>query len=469
MSQISRTATPTLGTPESGAHVVATTARCVGDTFLAGLSVMLVANVLQRVVGLLRNLGFCHFLSDAELGQWSLANSFFVLAAPLAVLGLPGSFGKFVEIYRRQGALGSYLRSLTMVSACGLLALCVAMLVAPQWFAWAVFNDAESAEQIAWLIATLAAVTIFNFVNELMSALRQVRVVSAMQFINSAGFALFGILGLMWARSWSSLLPSYTLACLVATLPGMWVLRHSHGQELKASAPIADMWSRVIPFAITLWCMNLLTNMFDVCDRALLLHLTPGDAAQGQALIGQYHCGRIIPALLISVASLLSGILLPYLSADFEAGNSERLRTRLQQVLQTVAIVFSVTAVAAIVASPLLFEVLFSGRYEEARSILPLALLQCIWMSLFYLAQTYLFCLERGKQVALIIFSGLVLNAALNYPLILAFGLAGSVAATAVASGAILAVLLWRIGREGRPLGWRTAAICFAPAVLLLF
>ncbi len=46
-----------------------------------GLSVMLVANVLQRVIGLLRNLGFCHFLSDADLGQWSLANSFFVIGA----------------------------------------------------------------------------------------------------------------------------------------------------------------------------------------------------------------------------------------------------------------------------------------------------------------------------------------------------------------------------------------------------
>lgn len=430
---------------------------------------MLVVNVLQRAVGLLRNLGFCHFLSDAELGQWSLANSFFVLAAPLAVLGLPGSLGKFVEIYRRQGALGSYLRSLTMVSACGLLGLCLAMLVAPQWFAWAVFNDATSSEDIAWLIATLAAVTIFNFVNELMSALRQVRVVSAMQFINSAGFALFGILGLLWAQRWSVLLPSYSIACLVATLPGLWVLRQAHGHELKANAPIAGMWSRIIPFAITLWCMNLLTNMFDVCDRALLLHLTPGDAAEGQSLIGQYHCGRIIPALLISVASLLSGILLPYLSADFEAGDRERLRKRLEQVLQAVAVVFSSAALVAILASPLLFDVLFSGRYEEAQHILPLALVQCIWMSLFYLAQTYLFCLERGKQVALIILGGLVLNAGLNYPLIIGFGLAGSVAATAIASAAILAVLLWRIGREGEPLGWRTAAICFAPAVLLLF
>ena len=441
--------------------------QTVGDRFLTGLSVMLVVNVLQRMVGLLRNLGFCGVLSDAELGQWALANSFFVLAAPLAVLGLPGSFGKFVEIYRRQGALGGYLRSLSALSGMGLVALSIGMCAAPQSFAWLVFNDVEAARHMGWLISTLAAVTIFNFVNELMSALRQVRVVSVMQFINSVAFAVLGMLGLVWTGSWSVLLPSYTLACLLALLPGLWVLRHSHSAELRDSSPVPGMWSRIVPFAITLWCMNLLTNLFDVCDRALLLHLTPGDVSIGQAVIGQYHCGRIIPNLLISVAALLSGILLPYLSADFESGDSARLRKRLQQVLQMVALMFTGAALVAVLASPLLFEFTFSGRYSDAQAILPLALMQGIWMSLFLLAQMYLFCIERGKQVAVILALGLVVNLLLNYPLIPIFGLAGSVGATALANGLILALVLWRIGREGQPLGWRTAIVCFAPIVLV--
>jgi O-antigen/teichoic acid export membrane protein len=429
---------------------------------------MLLANVLQRLVGLLRNLGFCRYLSDAELGQWAMANSFFVLAAPLAVLGLPGSFGKFVEIYRRQGALGNYLRALTLASGCGLAALATAMCLAPQSFAWLVFNDVQAAGCIGWIVATLAAVTVFNFVNELMSALRQVRVVSAMQFINSVGFALIAMAGLMWTQSWSVLLPSYTAACLLALLPGLWVLRQAHAQELRIAGPIDGMWQRIVPFAIALWCMNLLTNMFDVCDRTLLLHLTPGDAAHGQAVIGQYHCGRIIPNLLISVASLFSGILLPYLSADFESGDSQRLGKRLGQVLQIVALLFTVAAVVALAASSLLFDVTLGGRYAQAQRILPLALLQGIWMSLFLLAQTYLFCIERGKQVSLILALGLGLNLVLNVPMITHFGLAGSVAATALANGVILALVLWRIGREGQSLGWPTAISCFVPLGLVL-
>ncbi len=438
-----------------------------GDRFLLGLGVMLVANVVQRIVGLLRNLGFCHFLSDSELGQWSLANSFFVIAAPMAVLGLPGSLGKFVEIYRRQAALGTYLRQLTLISAIGLVAMATAMAVAPSQFAWLVFNNEDAARHIGWLLSTLAAVTIFNFVNELMSALRQVRVVSAMQFINSLSFAVLGTLGLMIEQSWSILLPCYTLSCIVAVFPGLWVLRCSHGKELAGSEPVPDMWSRVVPFAITLWIMNLLTNLFDVCDRALLVHLTE-DLTIGQSLIGQYHCGRLIPTLLISVAALLSGVLLPYMSADYESGNRELLARRMRQVLQVVALLFSCASLVAILASPLLFDWMLGGRYEEAKSIMPLALVQCVWMSLFYLAQTYLFCIEKGKHVAVILAIGLTLNACLNYLLIESFGLAGSVGATTIASGMMLVMLFWRISCEGIHLDRRTWLASIVPALVIL-
>ncbi len=213
--------------------------------------------------------------------------------------------------------------------------------------------------------------------------------------------------------------------------------------------------------------MNLLTNLFDVCDRALLLHLTP-DAEVGQSLIGQYHCGRLIPNLLISVASLLSGILLPYLSADFESGDTQRLTKRLRQIMLLVSTLFSCAGVMFLLASPLIFSWMLGGRYEEARHILPLALLQCIWMSLFMLAQTYLFCIEKGKHVAVILLLGLGLNALLNYPLIGLFGLAGSVAATTLASGVMFALVLHRLRREGQAMGWSTWLACFSPASLAL-
>lgn len=63
--------------------------RKSGDTFATGVMVMLLLNLVQRLIGLLRGLGFCHFLSDVELGQWALVNSFLMIGVPIAVLGLP--------------------------------------------------------------------------------------------------------------------------------------------------------------------------------------------------------------------------------------------------------------------------------------------------------------------------------------------------------------------------------------------
>ncbi len=136
--------------------------QTAGDRFLTGLSVMLVANLLQRVIGLLRNLGFCHFLSDAELGHWSLANSFFVIAAPIAVLGCRVRSASSWKSFAAREPLGTYLRSLTLVSTCGLVTLSIIMATMPEQFAWLVFNDASEAREMFWLISTLAAVTAFT-------------------------------------------------------------------------------------------------------------------------------------------------------------------------------------------------------------------------------------------------------------------------------------------------------------------
>ena len=78
------------------------------------------------------------------------------------------------------------------------------------------------------------------------------------------------------------------------------------------------MWTRILPFAAALWCSNLIGNLFDLSDRYMLLHLTAAGEASGQALVGQFYCGRILPNLLLSLGMMLGGVLLPYLSCDWE-------------------------------------------------------------------------------------------------------------------------------------------------------
>lgn len=445
------------------------------QSFAMGVVVMMFFNVAQRLIGLGRNFGFCQFLSDAELGHWALANSFFLIAAPFAVLGLPGSFGKFVEHFRARGCLGDYVWRILAGSAIGMLLLVMAMLSFPETFAWTIYGEsfAEGWQAglglIAWTAWTFLTVTAFNIVYELAVAMRLIRTASLMQFLQSAGFALLGITVLAWQRSWVLLLPAYAVACLIAIVPGVYSIYYQSQGVLKPTKTLSHrmMWARILPFAAALWLTNLLTNSFELVDRYMLLHFCKGGEEVGQALVGQFYCGRILPNLLLSLALMMSGMLLPYLSADWESQRRDRIADRMRQVLASVSLAFSAISIGALLFAPVLFQYVLRGRYSEAHEILAIALSQCTWSSLSLLASTYLLCAEKGKQASLVLAFGVVINVGLNVPLIQSMGLYGSLLATWLANGIVLSLTLWRINAEGCKVGWKTLLLCLAPALII--
>ncbi|MEZ6136686.1 MAG: lipopolysaccharide biosynthesis protein [Pirellulaceae bacterium] len=459
---------------------VLTRARPTGDVFAVGVLVMLALSVVQRLIGLFRGIGFCHFLSDIELGHWALANSFFVIGVPIAVLGLPGSFGKFTEYYRVRNRLGEYLLRVVCVSLVGLVATCGLILCFPSNFSWLILGEENPYYLIVWCVAALISVATFSFINELAGSLRQVRVVSLMQFTQSFTFAVIGVWMIAHHHTWTVLLPCFAIASLVGSLPGVWVIHTQHRDEFQFSRthqPVFDtsgqvtvvqtVWSRILPYAATVWLMNFLGNMFEISDRYMLLHFSPGGQQVGQALVGQYHAGYILPNLLTSLALMLSGILLPYLSADWEAGRQDLIAAKLRQMLQATSIGFLVLAIGALAVAPWLYGFGFGGRYGLAERVLPIALIQATWVSLFFMSQTYMLCAERGKQLALLLIVGLCINLMLNALLIPRFGLLGAVIATSSANLLALLAVLWRISQRQGQLGYGTVILCLAPLSLL--
>ena len=70
------------------------------DSLTTGVAYLMAITVIQRGIGFVRTALFCRLLPEHELGQWSLALSFLMLCAPLTMLGITGSFGRYVEHYR---------------------------------------------------------------------------------------------------------------------------------------------------------------------------------------------------------------------------------------------------------------------------------------------------------------------------------------------------------------------------------
>ncbi|MCU0709541.1 MAG: hypothetical protein MUF23_14730, partial [Pirellula sp.] len=431
---------------------------------------MLVINLLQRAIGFARNFALCYFLAETQLGLWGLASSFFVLAAPLAVLGLPGTFGRFVESYRGRGQLMRFLTFCMSIAIAGYIILSVCLICFHSASGLAIFGDSQSRWDMALIASALGCIILFNAATELTSGLRQPKAVSSMHAVNSMAFTVLSLLGLWWIRDWRVLVVAFGVSALLGLLPVIPIIRHPSlwVRKIGSDLSVAEIARRVLPFAVSVWVINLVLNSFDIVDRYLLLHLASNDgsAEMGQALVGQLHSGKLIPTLLANLAVMLGGIVLPYLVVDWEQGRIERVVSSMRTNIKLGTLFFFGLSLGAMVASPFLFGWVLRGRYADGLAILPMALVACCWMAVATFLNNYFWCAERGRLLGVLTTAALLLNAALCVWLIPSMGLHGALMANVIATGFLVAITAWTLERLEITLGWPTYFIASVPIVL---
>ena len=443
----------------------------VSDSITTGLVFALLLTVGQRVIGFGRGILFCHFMTDQELGQWSMVWSYLMLMAPLAVLGLPGCFGKYSEYYRQRGQLKSFVGRIAIISfvMTGMLATAVFMM--PEKFCWILFRDTENVQLVRWISVALLFVGASNFLSTLMESLRQVRVVTLMRFITGVSFAGVGVLLLACFEAKSSAATAgFAIACMLGSIPAFWVLWHCRDSFNNDGDTLSHrgMWKRIAPFAAWLWVSNMATNLFEVSDRYMLIHWSSGTAEVAQASVGQYHSGRVVPLLLVGVAAMLAGVLLPYLSESWEKGRKDLAAKQLNWAIKLIAICFTVGSVVLLLMAPILFDWILEGRYNDGLAVLPMTLVYCIWFGLHTIGQDYLWVAEKGKWATFATGLGLCVNLVLNMVLIPIIGLQGAVLATATGNLLIVVLLFCLNHRLGCKTDLGIWLCAFIPMILLL-
>lgn len=443
--------------------------RLQPDSLAASVAILLIANLVQRSVGFARGVMFCRWLTPDELGTWDMAYSFLLLAAPVVVLGLPGSFGRYLERFRQRGQLRTFLRRATIWTA-SLTATAVALLIlaAPQC-SELIFGSSDQRTLVILLAVSLVAVILHHFLEALFAALRKFSIVSTMHFCQSLTFAAISLSLLLWWRpAAESIIIGYGLACLVSAVGALLWKGRAIAEEAVPGDAIShrEFWQPLVRFAVWVWVTNLFCHLFAVIDRYMLVHWSGLENAAALALVGHYHASRIIPLLLLSVTTLLAGAVMPYLSHDWETGERQRVSDRLNLVLKLTSLMMLAAGVVVLWAAPLLFHVAFEGRYDEGLAVQPWTLAYCAWYGLLLVAQNYLWCAERAKLSVIPLAAGLAVNMALNCVLIPAWGLMGAVVAITVATGLALAVLCWINLRAGMQLQPGMIWLSLAPAAL---
>lgn len=424
------------------------------DSLADSVLILLALTVVQRLVGFCRAVLFCRWMDPEALGQWDMAFSFLLMAAPLSVLTLSSSFRRYVEHYRQRSQLRMLLRrTATFYGLCGLVAIAV-LWTGRRWFSLLVFGTADHESLMALMIVSLVAVLVHHFFIDLMTALRNVRLISSLQVVQSVLFAVLGIgLLLFWRPTAASVVTAYAIATAVVSLIAMvWLARSWKAFPQQGVPPShRQLWNKLLPFVGWIWVASFMGNLFTKADRYMIIHFSslPPDDALG--LVGQYHSSRVVPLLLVSVAAMLGTVITPHLSRDWEAGRKQRVSARLNLYLKLTCFGLTAVAVSVLFVAPVMFSVAFEGKFNQGLAVLPWTLIYCIWFGVNSIAHNYLWCAEKTRLASLSLLAGLVLNVGLNLLLLPRFGLLGAVLATCVAN--LIALLL--IAAFNHRLGFR--------------
>jgi O-antigen/teichoic acid export membrane protein len=441
------------------------------DTLADSVVILLTLTVVQRLIGFGRAILFCRWLPPEQLGQWDMAFSFLMLAAPLSMLALSSSFGRYLEHYRGRGHVRTLLRRTSLAVLCSGAAASAIIFLGRPWFSQLIFGTPDQTTLVALMAAALFAVVVAHYFLDLLTALRYVRMLALVQLLNSVAFAVLGV-GLLfgWQQTAESVVIAYGGACCLSAVWVVWRLRPTW-----RALPVPDemlrrraFWGKILPYVAWISLGSLLANMFEIADRYMIIHFSRVnvDAAEALSLVGQYHSSRVVPLLMVSIALMLGGIIIPHLSHDWEQGRRDRVRMRLNLFLKMLSYALSAAAAVVLLAAPLLFERAFEGKFDEGLTVLPLTLTYCIWFGITIVSQNYLLCAEKARLGSLALLVGLVVNVILNLILLPLYGLIGAVLATTVANFVALVLL----ATFNRLLGFRldrvTWVILLSPILL---
>jgi O-antigen/teichoic acid export membrane protein len=438
------------------------------DTLAVSVTILLVANIIQRSIGFGRSLLLCRWLSREELGTWDMAYSFLLLAAPVIVLGLPGSFGRFLERFRQRGQLRTFLRWATIGSATLMAIGCGVIALAAPTFSRAIFDNSNDSKLVILLAASLAAVILHHFLEALFSAFRKFSIVSTMHFCQSISFAAISlVLAWSWRPAAESIIIGYGAACLVSVI-GILVWK---GRALLAEVPPdtgipSHELGPVIRFAFWVWLINLFCHLFGIVDRYMLLHYSGLDNDAALGLLGDYHASRVIPILFLSVADLLGGAVMPYLSHDWERGLRQQVSDLVNAILKITSLVMLAGGVVVLWIAPFIFHMAFAGKLDNGLAVMPWTMTYCVWYSLLLVAQNYAWCAEKARHAILPLIAGLMINVLIDLALIPTWGLRGAVVGTTVSTGLAIAVLYWINWLAGMQLHRGMVLFTIAPAAL---
>ena len=155
---------------------------------------------------------------------------------------------------------------------------------------------------------------------------------------------------------------------------------------------------------------------------------------EGYAQTGFYTAAYQIGAIMLLFSRSVNQAWTPMLFEQIKRKNY----TQINRFTTLLLFVFSTVGIAIYLLSDILFKYLVNPSYYSAKAYFPLLLLGFVLQSFYFLYSGFIFYAKRTKSLAIITFSGAIINLSLNYILIQQMGVMGVAYATVITWGVFL-------------------------------
>ncbi|MCA1777853.1 MAG: polysaccharide biosynthesis C-terminal domain-containing protein, partial [Xanthomonadaceae bacterium] len=251
---------------------------------------------------------------------------------------------------------------------------------------------------------------------------------------------------------------------VVAAWLAWWFTRWYRGRLATPSrAPVLAG----LAFGLPMMLNELTAVLFAFADRVLLRSLTGSFVEVGIYTIG-FGLAMAVTAIM---GQTLNEAFTPTAIRLYSTHGSEAVVALKRDMLDVWVLAVALVTALLLCVGPDFF-VILAGPDKAASAPVFIAIAMTMsWYSLFSIAQYGLLLQRRSLRFFLITLSAALFNVALNIPMILAWGVAGVVAATVTSYALLASVQLWQCPAELRYLpGWPriVGSALFAPAMYAL-
>ena len=145
------------------------------------------------------------------------------------------------------------------------------------WFSRLIYGSPDQVHLVVLLASSLFVIISTHYFIDLLTALRNVRFLAVLQFVNSLAFAVLGAVLLFGlARDAGSVILAYAGACLLTSAGVVWWLWPTWRglPPVEQSLPQREFWGKIVPYVGWVSLTSLMANLFDVADRYMIVHFS---------------------------------------------------------------------------------------------------------------------------------------------------------------------------------------------------